>query len=250
MSVIDNRFTTGFQVPSWDCGPSGRMFPVAMLRYFQEGAVLHSDAEDGVFDRVLDHGLFWAMTGMKMTMGVLPMRGEQVSVTTWHAGGNRLLFYRAYKALGEDGRVLASGVSSWALVNGETRRMVRASALPVVLPESELGQEHEGLVPERLGEMDGLEGGIPWLAGFRDLDTNGHVNNVRYAEWVLETLPEEMLLNRQLTSLELEFKSELRLGDEVRSVGSPSDTPHVYDHAVLKDDGTLACRARTSWNVA
>ncbi len=244
----DNRFTTSFQVPSWDCGPLGRMFPVAMLRYFQESAVRHSDAEDGVFDRVLDHGLFWVMAGLRMTLGVLPLRGEKVSVTTWHAGGDRLLFYRGYTARGEDGRILASGVSSWALVNVETRRMVRASALPVALPESELGPAHEALIPERLGKMDGLASGISWQAGFRDLDSNGHVNNVRYAEWILETLPDQVLLNQHLSSLELEFKSELRHGDLVRSVGCPAGTPSVYDHAVVKNDGTLACRARSGWH--
>jgi acyl-CoA thioesterase FadM len=158
----NNRFTTSFQVPSWDCGPLGRMFPVAMLRYFQESAVRHSDAEAGIFDRVLEHGLFWVMAGIRMNLGVLPLRGEKVSVTTWHAGGSRLLFYRGYTARGEDGRTLAAGVSSWALVNIETRRMVRASALPVELPESELGPAHEALIPERLGKMDGLENGISW----------------------------------------------------------------------------------------
>ncbi len=243
-----NRFTTSFQVPSWDCGHLGRMFPVAMLRYFQEAAVRHSDAEDGVFDRVLDHGLFWAMTGIKMTLGTLPMRGEKVSATTWHAGGDRLRFYRAYTARGEDGRLLADGVSSWVLVNGDTRRVVRASALPVALPESELGPAHEALIPKHLAKMEGLDAGIPWLAGFRDLDTNGHVNNVRYAEWILETLPDQVLLNRHLASLELEFKSELRLGDQARSVGRPADTPSVYDHAVVKNDGTLACLARSGWH--
>ena len=244
-----NRFTTSFQVPSWDCGPLGRMFPVAMLRYFQEAAVRHSDAEDGVFDRVMDHGLFWAMAGIKMTLEVLPLRGEKVSVTTWHAGGDRLLFYRAYTARGADGRMLASGVSSWVLVNGDTRRMVRASALPVALPECELGPAHEALIPERLGKMEKLTNGISWLAGFRDLDANGHVNNVRYAEWILETLPDQVLLNQHLASLELEFKSELRLGNQARSVGGPADTPSIYDHAVVKNDGTLACRARSKWHV-
>ena len=96
--------------------------------------------------------------------------------------------------------------------------------------------------------MDGLGGGITWLAGFRDLDINSHVNNVRYAEWILETLPHEVLFNWHLTSLELEFKSELRLGDEARSMGCPADAPGIYEHAVVKNNGTLACRARTGWS--
>ncbi|VFQ42718.1 acyl-[acyl-carrier-protein] thioesterase [Desulfoluna butyratoxydans] len=241
------RFEISFQVPSWDCGPTGRMVPAAMLRYFQEGAMRHSDAAHGAFDRVSDFGLFWVMAGMRAEFETLPMRGESVHITTWHGGRGPLLFYRAFKAVGDDGRTLASAVSSFALVSLETRRMVRTSAFPVKVPVCELGAEHEALVPERLGTMEVPDGGLHWQAGFRDLDINGHVNNVRYAEWVLESVPPEVLMNRALARLELEFKSEIRFGERLRSVGVAADTSGLFEHAVVKEGDVLACRARTLW---
>lgn len=247
------RFQISFQIPSWDCGPSGRMVPAAMLRYFQEGAMRHSDSAHGAFNKVSDYGLFWVMAGMKVVFETLPMRGESVHITTWHGGRGPLLFYRAFSAVADDGRPLASAVSSFALVSQETRRMVRPSAFPVKIPVCELGAEHEALIPDRLGSMEVNTEGLWWQAGFRDLDINGHVNNVRYAEWILETVPKETLMERHLASLELEFRSEIRFGEVLRSVGQPGESPGAYEHAVLKKGGAdgeqLACRARTLWRV-
>ena len=207
----------------------------------------HSDSAHGAFDRVGEFGLFWVMAGMRVEFETLPMRGESVHITTWHGGRSRLLFYRAFKAVGDDGRSLASAVSSFALVNRETRKMVRTSAFPVKIPVCELGDEHQALIPDRLGAMEVPDGGLQWQAGFRDLDINGHVNNVRYAEWVLETVPGEVLMNRHLACLELEFKSEIRFGETLRSVGIVAEEPGLFEHAVIKDSETLACRARTLW---
>ena len=74
---------------------------------------------------------------------------------------------------------------------------------------------------------------------------NGHVNNVRYIEWVLNHLPLEFHQTHILTALEVNYLAEAVYGHAV-SIASAEAEPHHYVHAVKAGDQDLF-RARSSW---
>ena len=45
-----------------------------------------------------------------------------------------------------------------------------------------------------------------------DLDLNGHVNNIRYAQWILDSMPLQV---DRLKSYEVNFLAEVRAQDEI-----------------------------------
>uniref|UniRef100_A0A6N2M3L1 Acyl-ACP thioesterase-like C-terminal domain-containing protein n=1 Tax=Salix viminalis TaxID=40686 RepID=A0A6N2M3L1_SALVM len=51
-----------------------------------------------------------------------------------------------------------------------------------------------------------------------DLDMNHHVNNVRYVNWMLETIPRKFLENYRLTRITLEYRRECSSSDMVQSL--------------------------------
>ena len=80
---------------------------------------------------------------------------------------------------------------------------------------------------------------------YGDLDMNGHVNNVRYIEWVLNSLPLEFHQTHILTALEVNYLAEAVYGHAV-SIASAESEPHHYVHAVKAGDQDLF-RARSRW---
>ena len=50
---------------------------------------------------------------------------------------------------------------------------------------------------------------------WRDLDANRHANNVSYIEWALETIPPEVRRQQKLAHLDVEFRGEALLGQEI-----------------------------------
>ena len=50
---------------------------------------------------------------------------------------------------------------------------------------------------------------------YGDIDSNMHVNNVKYVEWAVESLPLEVILNYQLEELSVIFEKECRYGAEI-----------------------------------
>ena len=90
----------------------------------------------------------------------------------------------------------------------------------------------------------------PFRVRYSDLDVNRHVNNVRYAEWAVESVPEETLYTCRLRSLELQFHAEAVYGDTVlvHTRQAPSDTLETFTHRLVRQhDAHLVAIARTSW---
>ena len=51
--------------------------------------------------------------------------------------------------------------------------------------------------------------------GFSELDVNGHMNNSKYIDETEDLLGAQYLKNHELRSLEIEYKSEIKLGQIV-----------------------------------
>ena len=50
---------------------------------------------------------------------------------------------------------------------------------------------------------------------YGDIDSNMHVNNVKYVEWAIESLPLDIVLNYELKELSVIFEKECRYGAEI-----------------------------------
>lgn len=241
----ENRFQTTFTIASWDLGPGGRLSAHAPLRYLEETAWRHAESanyDDGDLAR---HGLFWGLVRQKVRMGSPLRRGEKITVTTWHAGHDRLYYYRCFRIEDSSHNIAAEAVTAWVMVNAETRRMVRPSSAPVTVPCGELGKLAE-LMPASLPPLTGGRECEPVKAGFRDLDLNSHVNNVRYPEWFFENVPEDILFSSRLSLLEVEYRSEIRYGETLSRVIHPG-AEGSFEHGLFREGGKPVCRARSKW---
>lgn len=95
-----------------------------------------------------------------------------------------------------------------------------------------------------------------------DMDMNGHINNVVYLAWGLETVPRDVHNNCHLYQMEIDFKAECHSGDVVESLASSSQLPNAmasngagpdaltFVHMLRRCEGeacTELVRARTTW---
>jgi len=69
-----------------------------------------------------------------------------------------------------------------------------------------------------------------------DLDIVNHVNNVKYLEWCLDHLDEEIILNQEIKSFEMNFMKELSLNDNVVIHKNLSEESTTF--SITKEDKT------------
>ena len=86
---------------------------------------------------------------------------------------------------------------------------------------------------------------------------NGHINNVTYLAWALETVPQETHDGRRLAEVEIDFKAECLAGQTIESLASPTPAPApspagatAFVHELRRCDGDKCyelVRARSVW---
>ena len=118
----------------------------------------------------------------------------------------------------------------------------------LIHPEKALAADLDKLppFPEASGGVREAELAVRYC----DLDVNLHANNVRYVEWILESLPAELLRSSVPAELDLDFLAEAGIGERIlsRTVASPGMPGEAYAHSLVRlHDGVEVARARTAW---
>ena len=173
----------------------------------------------------------------------MPRTGEQFEIQTWVKSVYRQFTDRHYAIMRPDGTAYGYAVSTWALINIDTRQPVDLSQMP----DDQLWQ---CIVPEReapIAPPTRLRLQTPELlaehtAAYTDLDINGHVNSIRYIELLLDRISKQEHAANPVTRIEMQYAAESGAGDRLQiSADSSSDGTHRL-YVIKRDDGTLLCR--------
>ena len=132
------------------------------------------------------------------------------------------------------------------MVDVDARRLTR---LPDFVQRIPTVERSSGVTMDSNQKLDPVDP-VAWEQRFQvrksDLDMVGHVNNVRYIQWVTDTVSDHHGAER-LQSLELLFRREARFGETVVCrTGSVSETQLAHRLTAEDDDRELV-QARTDW---
>ncbi len=165
----------------------GYMKISAILYFAQEAAGAHCKLLGCDWDTLAPKGLFWAVMRHAVEINRLPQVGETVTVETWPMPTTRTCYPRSTAALDAQGNVLFRIHSLWILMDKETRSMVLPGKSGVTVNGILRGTElpaPKSLAPEA------MEQALRRKVAADDLDQNGHMNNVRYLDWISKLLPQ------------------------------------------------------------
>ncbi|MDR2893235.1 MAG: acyl-ACP thioesterase [Deltaproteobacteria bacterium] len=212
-------WTEDFRIRGYEVGADGAVPVQSLCAYMEEAASLHADELGFSVEALQTRGLSWALARMQLELYALPTTGDLVRVKTWPAGVDKLQYRRDFILSGQDNITFARAITEWVIINLESRRLERVPQFITALQPSapEYALEKEKL---RLEEQDNA----PELLSFRvrkaDIDRNRHVNNVRFLDWILESVPDEISGSRKLAGLQVMYRAEARYGDTVLARGS------------------------------
>lgn len=237
-----------FRIRPHEITPTGALSLLALGTYLQEAAGHHAEALGVSMESLQADDRAWVLAHLHIILDGLPEWKDEVTVETWPSGLDRLYATREF-VLRANGSPFARATSAWLVFDTDARspRRPPRTLYDIETPDREpvLSHDWEDLsVPDRADHSRSFE------VRYHDLDVNRHVNNVRYLEWALETLPADLLDTHQCTALSLQFDAEATLGDTVRATAQRDTTDetvtirHALRHA---GDDHLLARAHTRW---
>jgi medium-chain acyl-[acyl-carrier-protein] hydrolase len=220
---------SAFTIRSTETDQNGQATLSALVGYMQEAAWDNTATMGISMYELLERGLTWVLQRMRVEMFRYPSHREKITVETWASGRERVFLHRDFRVYSADRELLGQATSVWLVMDVVKRQMVSVpdfitavevvpGAEPLPFAKGKLQQLQEPLFEQHMP--------VRW----HDIDLNRHVTNTRYLQWVLETLPAEVLEKQQLQEIDIIFKAESTLGDTVLAMAGPTEEANAFLH--------------------
>lgn len=186
-----------------------------LFSYFQDVA---SDAAANLgagVDRLQSsHGLAWILMRIRVDITRLPTWGEDIIIETWPLKPGRLEFERDYLVKDDNGEVIIRSISSWVIMDLEERKLKRSESIGLTYPENIEERAIDGKL-ERLRKHGPLELVYKRMIGYSDVDFNGHLNNSKYVDFLLDCFTMDDHMNSSIKRLDVNFVNEVLPGETI-----------------------------------
>lgn len=205
---MNKIFTAAYTLRAADFGLYSRLRPSSILDIFQDVAGRHAIELGCDGPTLLQRNLAWVIVKLRFRVLAEAKMYQPVLVSTWPLAPGRIGYQREYRIADEQGNTIAEGSSEWVLMDVSARRI---ASVGNVYPLEEHCQEKvfsDGF--PRLRNFEPQGEGYCFLPPFSDFDLNGHVNNTKYANFVLDALnPEQQDV---ISSFQLDYHREVLPG--------------------------------------
>ena len=210
-----NRLREHYTIPCYDTDASWRLKPVSFMNYAQEMANRHASVLGFGYDDLIGSRTAGVLARMYIRFIDLPLWRNDVTLTTWHKGLNRLFFLRDFRMTDPQGNVRVEATTSWIVLNLDTRRLVRD---PKLMDEGTKCSENAVEQPAdkvQLPKDAQMEFVMEHTVSYSDVDLLGHTNNAMYMHWAMDAVPYEITSQHPLKEVTINFNHETRAGEKV-----------------------------------
>ena len=213
-----------FTIPCYNTDASWRLKPAAFMDLAQEAAGLHAVYLGFGYDDLIKKNV-------NVKFIDTPLWRDDVTLTTWHKGFNRLFFLRDFVMTDKDGRERVKATTSWLVLNLETRSMVRD---PKLVEQGTVCTDNAIETPaDKVRMPRDIEALAVYerVVGYSDVDMLGHANNAMYMQWAMDAVDYELASTRPVKEFTINFNHEIKAGQKVtlyRACLQNEDGLHVF----------------------
>jgi acyl-ACP thioesterase len=221
---------------------SDRLTLDAIFQFFQEAAICHAENLSVGREDMARTGQVWILSRMSVMVDRRPNYCENITIRSWPRGGEKLFAMRNYDIRDKDDKAVVSARSAWIILDMEKRRPLRPQSVMDNLPQNE-GVESFPIDAggvSSLAERTNLQIAAERKALYTDIDYNGHVNNVRYIQWIEDTLDPQLLEKANKMRFDINYLNEILGGETVEILSAPIENGFAFEG---RKNGQAAFRA-------
>ncbi len=232
-------FTHEYSIRAAEVDATGRAPLPVLLDLFQDIANRHAEELGWDMQTLLDRGEAWLMAQIAIQRLDAPMpgAGEPVRIETWPSHADRLYAHRDAR-LTTAGGDIAHISSRWFVLDTATRRPRRVGSEFIDLVDSSRPPQIDFPRLRWIAESAPVYSAELRVAR-RDLDLNGHANNVAFARWALEALPPSICETSDLRRLDYAVRHEALWSQTIRAESVPHGDG-AWLHRITRDGSELA----------
>ena len=220
---------------------------LSLLKYFEDIAILHSEDVNLGIDYYTEHHVGWVLYKWDIKIKRYPEFRETIHVRTEPLYLKGFQAYRYFDIRDTNGNEIVTANSMWLFLNTDTKKPTK------IIDDMFKGY---GIDKNKMSELEfgeinqfkKVDGEKEFDVRHIDIDTNNHVNNIKYVEWALELVPPNIAYDCKLNRLKANYKKEANYGKNILSsidIEETGDEIKCVHH--ITSEGNLLSMLETNW---
>jgi acyl-ACP thioesterase len=237
-----------FNVSVYDLDMNFSATMPVICNYLQDVGITHGMMITDDAGIATDEMVF-VLTRLHVKMDRYPLWREKITIRSWLSPVKDRYVIRNFLIAGKDGEIIGRAINSAAPFNIKKRTsgdiagdVANVQTLNV---EPALPHVFEKLIPVADPQHENAV-----EVRYFDCDFYHHVNNVKYIQWCIESLPEEFIKSHRLYEIDINFRAEGNMGDRLAVKSSAGSENGVYNHSVTDLNGEKELvRMKSIWKM-
>ena len=221
-----------WEINFMQCTPNGYLRYTELCNLLQLTAATHSESGGFSFTDMQQFDQAWVLSRMRLEITKLPKWKDIITIRTWIISLENSRSVRAME-VAVNGEKCIGAETFWAVFNTRTRRP-EGMALPHDHCEKYPERKATDMPVSRIDIDEAQQKVFEKTVVLSDLDIVNHVNNVKYLEWCMDLVDENLIMKQKITDFDMNFLKELSLKDQVEIHQSASD--HKMAFSITKED--------------
>ncbi len=241
-------FDKKFELRYFEMNKFGEASPTTILTLLEETAADHCYFIDyGLYD-LINQNIGWVLVSGVMNMERYPSYKEKITIRTWLSSYSTVRGIRENIIYDQHDNIIGTAKGLWIFFDIKRRRPVRIFD---EIKKSWSSNNEECVnydVVKKIDAIDKAKYSKDFIVNQFDVDMNEHVSNLKYLQWSLESVPNKIIDNYYLHSLEGRFTGEAHYGDSIRSMTESDMNKNSFVHTIKTQNKDQICvTAKTIW---
>lgn len=222
--------TKDYTINSLNINTNRKLGLFGLLQLLQDITGDHAEKLGFGYEESKERGFFWVLVREKLRMNRWPNWHDVVTVKTWTKPIFGIYAVREYEIFINDEKI-GDCSTTWMILDSETRRPKKIeNSDNLFRPNTDYALDYTA---ERISVPDDMERISSFKVKISDLDMNNHVNNIKYTQWILDSIPFDYHKKFMIKEYEINFSNETFLEDKIRTFSNIGKLQTDEQHEVF-----------------
>ena len=176
------------------------------------------------------------------------MYGETITIKTKPLSFRKFYAFRTFEVLDSNNESILTAESVWMLLDSNKRKPVTINEY-LTNTYRVTNSLKNTIKFDKIPDVTRIDHEKKFNVRYDDIDTNQHVNNVKYYSWAIESVPTDIVLNYTLCNVKIFYKRETTYGETVKVLTETNnnDDNIICIHKIIANNGEELTRLQTTW---
>lgn len=237
-----------YKIKTYNVDLNNKLTIWSLCGFLQQSAGSHANFFKAGYSNLIKENKVWMLSRIKFKIIKQPKLNETIKIKTWINKYDRLFSYRDFHILDKNNEIISSARTAWILYNFNKKTV--ANVEPFV--NDYIKFIDKCIIKEEVNKLNfkDLKNITPsFPVRFSDIDINKHVNNIKYIQWIADSLPFEMMSGENVSLFEMNYNSQAHFGDDIIiNYEKISENPLTYYHIIKsKKNNTEFCKSKITF---